>query len=386
MKKASDKANVVINRLCENGYEAYLVGGCVRDMLSGKTPHDFDITTNALPDEIKAVFEKTVDTGLKHGTVTVIVDDTPIEVTTYRSDGEYLDMRRPERVKFVSDLKEDLARRDFTVNAMAYNEIEGVVDYFGGKEDLEKGILRAVGDPEKRFNEDALRIMRLVRFASVLGFTPEEKTFAAAKKLCKNLKNISGERIWAEFSKLLSGNYPDAVREIIALGGLEYFGITGDKSLKVIARLPQKTELRFFAFCRILDIDTETVIKKLKIKNSIKNYCEKCDAATFLDENSDDFNIKTALEVAGTQAVSDIIDYKTIIERADLSGIRKRAERILRSAEPYRISDLKLNGNDLLALGYSGKEIGRILKELCDTVKRDPEKNRKEALIFIAKK
>ncbi len=182
MFKIPQNALLVINRLTQNGYKAYIVGGCVRDILLDKTPHDFDITTNAKPNEIISLFEKTVPTGIKHGTVTVILRDEPIEVTTFRTDRDYTDNRRPDNVTFVDDLKEDLARRDFTVNALAYNKTEGLKDFFGGQDDLQNKILRAVGNPEKRFREDALRILRLFRFASTLGFSIEEQTLNDAIK------------------------------------------------------------------------------------------------------------------------------------------------------------------------------------------------------------
>ena len=175
-------ASQIIKTLSAHGYEAYVVGGCVRDMLMDITPHDYEITTSASPEIILSLFEKTVPTGIKHGTVTVINSGFAAEVTTYRTDGEYSDHRRPERVTFVKSLKEDLARRDFTVNAIAYNENEGIKDFFGGREDIINKILRAVGEPKKRFCEDALRILRLFRFASVLEFTPEEATLKNALK------------------------------------------------------------------------------------------------------------------------------------------------------------------------------------------------------------
>ena len=386
MQKIPDVPAKIIDTLMKNGYEAYLVGGCVRDMLLGKTPADFDITTNALPDQIKALFEKTVDTGIEHGTVTVVEKGETVEVTTYRSDGDYSDMRRPEKVSFVSMLDEDLSRRDFTVNAMAYNEREGIVDIFGGKKDLENRLLRAVGDPEKRFSEDALRIMRLFRFSAVLGFDIEEKTRLAAKKLCKNLKYISGERIWSELSKILISERPDALRDIISSGGLESFSITGQKSLEALAKLPADINARFFAFCKISDLDFNTVAKKLKIKNSIKDHAEKCEAILFIDRKSDDFLIKTALEVAGADALFDVIAYKAAKGETGLEDIEKRAREIIKSAEPYKISDLKIGGRDLIALGYSGEEIGRILKELCDHIKKHPEDNKKDVLKNIITK
>jgi len=195
----------IINRLAQNGHKAYIVGGCVRDILLGKTPDDYDITTSATPQEIITLFEKTIPTGIKHGTVTVVVDGTAVEVTTFRTENGYTDNRRPDEVNFVSDIKEDLSRRDFTINAMAYNKQEGLIDLFDGRADLENKILRTVGNSEKRFKEDALRILRLFRFASVLGFQIEESTLHSAIENAHLLENVSRERIFTELKKAIKG-------------------------------------------------------------------------------------------------------------------------------------------------------------------------------------
>ena len=386
MKKIPESVKTIIKTLEENGYEAYIVGGCVRDMLLGKEPSDFDITTNAFPQNVKELFEKTVDTGIKHGTVSVILNGTPYEVTTYRTESGYDDMRHPSKIEFVANIEDDLSRRDFTVNAMAYNEKTGLVDCFGGKEDIKKRLLRAVGNPDKRFSEDALRIMRLFRFSSTLGFEPEKKTERSAVKLSKNLKNVSSERIWSELEKLLCGSDPDAIRPVINKGGLESFGIFGNKSLKKIALLSSKPEIRFFAFVKILDLDVLTVIQKLKIKNSIKNYCQKCEQILFIDKNSDDISLKTALETAGVTELFDVIEYKEKVGNINMSGVRARAERILKAAEPYKISQLKIKGGDLKDLGYNDEEIGEMLSTLLSNVKEFPDNNKKEILKNIANK
>ena len=198
----------IIDTLQEHGYEAYAVGGCVRDAILGKKPQDWDITTSALPRQVKALFRRTVDTGIQHGTVTVILDKEGFEVTTYRVDGTYEDGRHPTEVSFTASLTEDLKRRDFTINAMAYNETEGLVDLFHGAEDLKQGIIRCVGVAKERFSEDALRILRAFRFSAQLDFSIEEETLAAAKELAENLKKISAERIYAELTKLLVSEHP----------------------------------------------------------------------------------------------------------------------------------------------------------------------------------
>ena len=205
-------AETILHILEKAGYEAYVVGGCVRDSILGRSPDDWDITTSAKPEQVKALFHRTVDTGLQHGTVTVLMEKEGYEVTTYRVDGEYEDGRHPKEVTFTASLKEDLKRRDFTINAMAYNPSSGLVDLFGGLEDIERKIIRCVGDPLERFTEDALRIMRAVRFSAQLGFAIEEETRKALKVLAPNLKHVSAERIQVELVKLLMSPHPDYLR------------------------------------------------------------------------------------------------------------------------------------------------------------------------------
>lgn len=203
------KVDYIINELIKNGFEAYAVGGCVRDSILGKEPEDWDITTSAKPEEVKNIFKRTIDTGILHGTVTVMLEKEGYEVTTYRIDGEYEDNRHPKEVEFTSNLVEDLKRRDFTINAMAYNTQNGMVDIFGGLKDIEKGIIRCVGSARDRFDEDALRILRAIRFSAQLGFEIEEETLEGIKEKKENLKNISAERIRVELNKLLLSDYPE---------------------------------------------------------------------------------------------------------------------------------------------------------------------------------
>lgn len=221
----------IINKLEEAGYEAYAVGGCVRDTILGRKPLDWDITTSAKPSSVKSCFKRTVDTGIKHGTVTVIIGDTGYEVTTYRIDGEYKDGRHPENVEYTGSLRLDLARRDFTVNAMAYNKKQGLIDEFGGLKDLEAGIIRCVGSPGSRFDEDALRMLRAVRFSGQLGFRIEENTRAAITERAQNLKKISAERIRAELSKLLVSKNPGMIREAYGTGMTKVFMPELDKMM-----------------------------------------------------------------------------------------------------------------------------------------------------------
>ena len=213
-----EKVGRIIGTLQEHGYEAYAVGGCIRDSILGREPEDWDITTSAMPEETKALFDKTFDTGIQHGTITVLLEKEGFEVTTYRIDGKYEDSRHPKEVTFTRNLREDLLRRDFTINAMAYNETDGLVDIFGGLEDLEAGMIRCVGTAKERFKEDALRILRGVRFAAQLGFDIEEDTRQGMKELAWTLQNISAERIQVELVKMITSKRPEMLREAYELG------------------------------------------------------------------------------------------------------------------------------------------------------------------------
>ena len=213
-----EKMLMIINNLQLHGYEAYAVGGCVRDSILARRPEDWDITTSAKPEEIKKLFRRTVDTGIEHGTVTVILGKDSYEVTTYRIDGTYEDGRHPKEVRFTDDLKEDLQRRDFTINAMAYNDDVRLVDVFGGMQDLNHHLIRCVGDPVERFSEDALRILRAVRFSAQLNFPIEKKTAEAVKEMAPSLGRISAERIQAELVKLLVSAHPERIQDACELG------------------------------------------------------------------------------------------------------------------------------------------------------------------------
>ncbi len=213
----------IIATLQQNNFEAYAVGGCVRDSILGREPNDWDITTSASPEEVKALFRRTIDTGIEHGTVTIMVDKVGYEVTTYRIDGKYEDGRHPKEVTFTRNLKEDLLRRDFTINAMAYNDTDGLVDIFGGIQDIENKVIRCVGDPKARFTEDALRLMRAIRFAAQLGYTIEEKTREAMKEIAGNLTKISAERIQVELVKTLVSPNSFMLKDAYELGLTKYF-------------------------------------------------------------------------------------------------------------------------------------------------------------------
>lgn len=369
-----DFVKTVIKTIENTGGEAYIVGGCVRDILLNKIPDDFDVTTSLSPEEIIPLFKKTVPTGIKHGTVTVIIDSNQIEVTTFRSDGEYSDSRHPNEVSFVKNLKEDLARRDFTVNSLAYNEKVGIVDKFGGIDDLNNKVLRAVGEPTKRFNEDALRIMRLFRFSSQLNFNIDNATFDAAIKMSPLLSNISRERIATELFKAILSDYPQRINPLIKSGALEFCGIRKTAVSDNLAKLPKERNLRFFAFLNENGGDISTVCQNLKTDKALLKFCL---AAKEIKPPFDTISVKTAL----SQYNEDTVKASIILNGGDPSVI----ENIKQDNEPYKISHLAINGDDLKAANIEEKKIGLILNLLLQEVIKKPELNKKEILLKISR-
>ena len=237
------QAASIIQTLSSHGYEAFVVGGCVRDSILGKTPSDWDITTSARPEQVKALFAKTIDTGIKHGTVTVMMDKVGYEVTTYRIDGTYEDHRRPNDVTFTTSLREDLMRRDFTINAMAYNDADGLIDLFGGMDDLENKVIRCVGQAKDRFEEDALRMLRAVRFAGQLNFRIEHSTREAIAACCENIRDVSAERIQMELLKLLISGHPEILKEAYSTGLTAVFFPEFDRMMDTAQRNPHHLSL-----------------------------------------------------------------------------------------------------------------------------------------------
>lgn len=368
----------IIETLQKNGYEAYAVGGCVRDMLNGDTPHDFDITTSAEPETVISLFEKTVPTGIKHGTVTVIINGVPNEVTTYRTDGEYRDHRRPDSVIFVKSLREDLARRDFTVNAMAYNKKDGLKDFFGGKEDINNRILRAVGEPERRFCEDALRILRLFRFSSVLGFDIEESTLKAALEYAPTLKNVSAERIYSELLKTVCGKNPAALKPLTDIGGLGFLGLNTAPDYGTLPLLGS-TDTKLFAFLYSGGADVTAALDFLRVPNKTKKAAR--DMLTLLDMPfpSTKTEIKEMLYLTSPLSVENYFNYK-VAYGENCENARNMLSEIIKNAEPYKISDLKIRGEDLKKLGISGREVGDTLEALRRLIINDPTLNTKKRL------
>lgn len=376
------KIEYVLDTLISNGHSAYIVGGCVRDLLCGKQPHDYDITTSAPPGQTQRLFEKTVATGLKHGTVTVIIDGEPIEVTTFRTESVYKDSRHPESVKFVSNVKDDLTRRDFTINAICYNKYEGLIDLFGGEEDIKNKTLRAVGNAKARFKEDALRIMRLFRFAATLGFNIEGQTYAAAVECAPLLKNISAERIFTELQKTASGLKPDIITPLLDTNCLYDYSLKSS-DLSNITKLENKTDLRTFALLNLTSFDLQNTLDAFKCSNNFKDYCFKMNylLKNIFEDNK--ISIKKALNFADCDIIKDCLLYYRNILNIDITKYTSLLNNIIKNKEPYKISQLNITGKDITALGFCGKEVGEKLEFLLDAVINNPTLNSRENLLNL---
>ena len=371
-------AKLIIDRLRRHGYRGDIVGGCVRDNLLSLVPYDYDITTSATPEEMQAVFSdmRTIETGLKHGTLTVIYNGEPYEVTTYRLDGEYTDNRHPDSVSFTRELSLDLSRRDFTVNAMCYNDEFGITDLFGGREDLAAGIIRAVGEPSKRFTEDALRILRALRFAATLDFTIEKETAQAIRLTAHLIKNVSRERVMVEWTKLLSGV---GAYRIIS----EYFdvlsGVIPNITLSHVpsesAFLGESAAVRELSLFDTAD-DFDFAMKKLRSDN--RRRIHGALVLSHADCPTDSLTaIKLLLVDTSPEVVRDVCALKRLRYAIDNEDLLSEA---LRPPVCYEISHLALRGDDLKALGFVGKEIGNMLNLLLHEVAKGNVENDPDSL------
>jgi len=383
--------NSIIERLNANGFEAYLAGGCVRDFLMGKIPADYDIATSATPYETKECFfdYPVIETGLIHGTVTVVTRGGNIEITTYRIDGDYKDNRHPEKVEFSKNIKEDLKRRDFTVNAMAYNKKDGLVDLFFGQKHIKEKIIACVGNPDERFKEDALRILRGMRFASVLGFKIEEKTALSIIKNKALLKNISSERIFTEFKKLICGKNASEIlytyREVIGVFIPDFEKISNS----IISNI-QKCEdaLRLAFILSFLKPDEATaILKKLKADNKTVSFVRNVLKALSIELREDKSGIKSFLKENSLEVLMAVIKIKNITENKKIQNLYRIIEEITENKECYSLAQLDLDGNDLMNnLGLSGNAIGAALnKALNGVIDGDVSNKKGELLRFLAK-
>ncbi|MBQ2057303.1 MAG: CCA tRNA nucleotidyltransferase [Oscillospiraceae bacterium] len=423
---APNGAKMIIERLREAGYEAYAVGGCVRDAVLGRQPEDWDITTSALPERVTELFSdlRVVPTGIKHGTVTVLADGESFEVTTYRVDGEYSDHRRPESVRFTASLEEDLARRDFTINAMAWDPFtDEIVDPFGGMRDIEDRTVRCVGEPEKRFSEDALRVLRALRFSSVLDFEIEEKTARAVREMAGDLEKIAGERIRAELVKLITGRGAARVlleyREVFAvilpelepLMGLEmhdrfeYFDAYERTASALESYRGGDPVTAAAILLRNVGVPTGTNGEKLarEALYRLRYPLDEIKKISELVKYSGEYILHTKKAVRrlasalGYEQVSRLLELKRAdalamceAERArpwaDVDGISRIFEEVKLEGEPPSLKNLAVSGGDIMALGVpKGKRVGEILSSLLDAVIDEECENEKEALIERAR-
>ena len=438
IKLPQDVANI-IHRLEGAGYEAYAVGGCVRDSVLGREPNDWDITTSALPQQVKELFSHTIDTGLQHGTVTVMMHHVGYEVTTYRIDGEYEDSRHPKSVTFTRDLVEDLKRRDFTINAMAYNERAGIVDVFGGMQDLKVGVVRAVGDPKERFTEDALRMMRAVRFAAQLGYCIDEDTGTAIKQMADTLRKISAERIQVELVKLVTSDHPEHMRLLYETGitkiilpqfdqmmetkqnNPHHCYSVGEHTIEAMEQIRADKALRLtMLFHDMGKPDTKTTdeegidhfhghaaisqkyaqecLKKLKFDNDTLHTVTKLTYWHDYKIAPDKKGVRRALNKIGEELFLLLLEVKRADTMAqstyqrerklkELEQLKEVYEQIKEEGECFALKDLAVTGQDLIALGMKpGPQIGETLHKLLEIVLEDPEKNEKENLLSVASK
>ena len=432
------KVVLIIKNLQRHGYDAYAVGSCVRDSILNRKPEDWDITTSAKPEQVKRIFRRTVDTGIEHGTVTVLIGKDGFEVTTYRVDGLYEDGRHPKEVTFTSRLEEDLKRRDFTINAMAYNDDERLVDAFGGMRDLNYHLIRCVGDPKERFSEDALRILRAVRFSAQLAFPIEPETAEAIKSLAPNLEKISAERIQAELVKLLVSDHPERIQDACELGITKVVlpewddmvgvkqntphhkydvaahtvhalqNVKNDKVLRltmlfhdmgkpVMKTTDENGRDHFKGHAIASEQIAKTVMKRLKFDNDTIRKVTKLVAYHDYRMEPTGANVRRAMHEIGVELFPYYLAVRLADTKAQSSYERRgKLENIIQIRELYRnalrnkecvtLKDLAVTGTDLINLGIApGKELGTLLNELLDMVIEDPAWNQKGKLCDYVK-
>lgn len=432
------KVVLIIKNLQRHGYDAYAVGGCVRDSILNRKPEDWDITTSAKPEQVKRIFRRTVDTGIEHGTVTVLIGKDGFEVTTYRVDGLYEDGRHPKEVTFTSRLEEDLKRRDFTINAMAYNDDERLVDAFGGMRDLNYHLIRCVGDPKERFSEDALRILRAVRFSAQLAFPIEPETAEAIKSLAPNLEKISAERIQVELVKLLVSDHPERIQDACELGITKVVlpewddmvgvkqntphhkydvaahtvhalqNVKNDKVLRltmlfhdmgkpVMKTTDENGRDHFKGHVIASEQIAKTVMKRLKFDNDTIRKVTKLVAYHDYRMEPTGANVRRAMHEIGVELFPYYLAVRLADTKAQSSYERRgKLENIIQIRELYRnalrnkecvtLKDLAVTGTDLINLGIApGKELGTLLNELLDMVIEDPAWNQKGKLCDYVK-
>lgn len=398
----------IIETLETNGYEAFAVGGCVRDTLLLRVPGDWDITTSAKPEEVKALFSHTIDTGIQHGTVTVMKNHVGYEVTTYRIDGEYEDARHPKEVIFTANLVEDLKRRDFTINAMAYNDRAGIVDEFDGIKDLEEKVIRCVGEPRERFSEDALRMLRAVRFAAQLGFSIDEKTKEAIKELAPTLAKVSKERIAVELIKILISDHPEEIRTAYELGLTSVFmpefdvamQTTGEHSIVAMQHVQPEKRIRLTMLLHGLGADrAKEILKRLKFDNATIDFVYH-----MLKHQNDKppvdnmALVRRCISEIGLKNMPMLIEMKRadILAQRDgqfeekmryVDDLEHAYQEVVAHKQCVDKKDMSVNGRDLIEMGMKpGEKMGVLLDMLFEEVLSDPTQNDREKLLERANK
>ena len=393
-----EAAKNIIEQLNAHGFEAYVVGGCVRDSLLGRMPEDWDITTSAKPEQVKEIFSRTVDTGIQHGTVTVLLDYGAYEVTTYRIDGEYEDGRHPKSVEFTANLLEDLKRRDFTINAMAYSDRDGLVDAFEGEMDLERGMIRCVGNALDRFTEDALRILRAIRFSAQLGFTIEKETEAAISVMAPNLERVSRERIQVELTKLLLSGHPERIEAVFEHGIGPFVSRHFEEAGKRLSRaemlslLPSEKHMRWSGFLREEEAqDAVLVLRELKLDNDTVNGVRTLVDLWKRGIPAQKPAIRKVMSGLSEDLFWDLLRFQKVFceedRREQLKTVEQYAEEIIEAGDCIRLKDMAVTGKDLIEAGMKpGPQMGTVLNRLFEEVLQFPERNKRDYLMNLIEK
>lgn len=380
----------VLTSLQARGHLAYLVGGCVRDMLMGVHPHDWDVCTSALPEQVSEIFPRCLPLGIRHGTVTVVIESRQVEVTTFRSESSYSDHRHPDAVSFVGDLTTDLRRRDFTINAIALPLDGLVVDPFGGVQDIDRRLIRCVGDPDRRFEEDALRMFRALRFSARLDFAIEEQTAVSIRRQAHLAASLSPERVRDEVEKLLLSPRPERMDTLISVGLLDAYLLRRLPDYATLFRLnaaPRKALFRWAMLCELLEEQgciraAEDFLLRLRLDSRTIRCCSDCAAILRLPTPARPVEWKRQLHRFGTEAVICAARCRDALQ----GGSSYRALRVvLNSGECFSMKHLAVTGDDLLALGLRGPALGNMLQFLLDYVMEFPDNNRRELLLSLAR-
>ena len=435
--KLPPKVIYILDTLRRHGYEAYVVGGCVRDLILARNPDDFDITTSARPQEVKACFRRTVDTGIRHGTVTVMLEEQGFEVTTYRIDGKYSDGRHPDEVRFTRSLIDDLQRRDFTINAMAYDDEEGLIDYYGGMGDLQKKVIRCVGRPDERFEEDALRVMRAVRFAAQLGFSVDPLTGAAAKRHAPQLEKVSAERIRVELMKLLTSPHPETFGQLYELGitnvilpefdicmkteqnskhHMYNVGVHTIKAMCEITNTPvlrltmllhdfgkpsmrttdEKGQDHFKGHSRKSAQMADGILRRLKFDNDTRKQVVNLIRWHDLHPKAEPAEVRRAIFLIGRDQFENYLavqwadnmaksEYRREEKQRRVVDVYNLYKEIIMRGDCLSVGELAIDGNDLKEMGLDGPVVGEALRACLDRVLEDPENNDRTFLLEVAK-